>query len=63
MVWSVLIVRILYSFLSRVKACCSSLVNLWHQPTPVFGQEPLIPSSNESEKVVMVGFLEDYSVD
>ena len=47
----------MYSLVSRVKACCSSSVKLYLQPIPVFGKKPPIPHSDESEKVVMVGFL------
>ena len=33
------------------------------QPIPVCGQKPPIPHSDEPEKVAMVGFLKNYSVD
>ena len=47
----------MYSLVLRVKACCSSSVKLYLQPIPVFGKKPPIPHSDESKKVVMVGFL------
>ena len=47
----------MYSLVLIVKACCSSYVKRYLQPIPVFGQKLPIPHSDESEKVVMVGFL------
>ena len=52
-----LIADAMYSLVLRVRACCSSSVKLYLQPIPVFGKKPPIPHSDESEKVVMVGFL------
>ena len=47
----------MYSLVLRVNARCSSGVKWYLQPVPVWGQKPPIPNSDESENVVMVGFL------
>ena len=47
----------MYSLVLRVKAYCSSSVKRYLQPIPVCGKKPPIPHSDESKKVVMVGFL------
>ena len=54
---SILISDAMYSLVLRVKACCSPSIKQYLQPIPVFGQKPSIPHSDDSEKVVMVGFL------
>ena len=46
----------MYSLVLRLKACCYSSVKRYLQPIPVYGQEEPITYSDESEKVVMVGF-------
>ena len=54
---SISISNAMYSLVLRVKTCCSSSVKWYLQKILVCGQKLPILDYDESEKVLMVGFL------